>query len=132
MNFQCILDPYACLMYVASYVLKAEKGMSDLLRNAAKEVETQPVRPQLRKCGSVFLKNRQMSGQEGYNTLHLPLRMCSRKVIFVNISPPESRTGLLLPSKILEDKDDDDHDVCCKNMRDRYIARPESLEDLTC
>ena len=32
MDIQFILDPYACMMYIASYMLKSEKGMSELLR----------------------------------------------------------------------------------------------------
>ena len=37
MDIQFILDPYACVMYIASYMLKSEKGMSELLRQVSKE-----------------------------------------------------------------------------------------------
>ena len=31
---QYILDPYACVVYVMSYIGKAQRGMSKLLKNA--------------------------------------------------------------------------------------------------
>ena len=131
MDFQFIIDAYACLMYVASYVLKAEKGMSEILKQAAKEVERETVRVQLRKLGSAFLTNREVSAQEAvYRALSMPLRMCSRKVIFVNTDTPEKRIGLILPESLLHDKEEDDEDIRCKNMIDRYAARPNSLENL--
>ena len=37
MDIQFILDVYACAMYIVSYISKAQKGMSELLRKACKE-----------------------------------------------------------------------------------------------
>ena len=37
MDIQFILDPYTCVMYIASYMLKSEKGMSELLRQVSRE-----------------------------------------------------------------------------------------------
>ena len=37
MDIQFILDPYACVIYIASYMLKSEKGMSELLRQVSRE-----------------------------------------------------------------------------------------------
>ena len=34
-----LIDAYACVMYIISYVLKTEKGMGELLKQAAKEHE---------------------------------------------------------------------------------------------
>ena len=131
MDFQFIIDAYACLMYVASYVLKAEKGMSEILKQAAKEVQGETIRVQSRKLGSVFLTHREVSAQEAsYRGLSMPLRSCSRKVIFVNTDVPEKRIGLILPEKLLSDKDEDDEDIRCKNMIDRYAARPDMIHDL--
>ena len=39
MDIQFILDHYACVMYIASYMLKSEKGMSELLRQVSRDVE---------------------------------------------------------------------------------------------
>ena len=35
MDIQYVVSAYACVMYIASYVLKAEKGMGELLKQAA-------------------------------------------------------------------------------------------------
>ena len=40
MDIQYVIDAYACVMYIASYVLKAEKGMGELLKQATKELGT--------------------------------------------------------------------------------------------
>ena len=36
-DIQFVLDPYACAMYIVSYISKSQRGMSDLLNRAAKE-----------------------------------------------------------------------------------------------
>jgi hypothetical protein len=41
MDVQPILDPYACIMYVVSYITKDERDMSELLKDAKKEIEVQ-------------------------------------------------------------------------------------------
>ena len=38
MDIQYVINAYACVMYIASCVLKAEKGMGELLKQAAKEL----------------------------------------------------------------------------------------------
>ena len=82
MDIQYIVNAYACVMYVASYVLKAEKGMSKLLHDAAKEIDRETIRQQLRKLWSVFLINRQLSAQEAtYRVLSMALRKCSQTYI---------------------------------------------------
>ena len=57
MDIQYVIDAYACVMYITSYVLKAEKEMGELLKQAAKELEQGNIRQQLNKLGSVFLTN---------------------------------------------------------------------------
>ena len=57
MDIQYVINAYACVMYIASYVLKVEKGMGELLKQAAKELQQGNTRQQLKKLGSVFLTN---------------------------------------------------------------------------
>ena len=57
MDIKYVIDDYACVMHIASYVLKAEKGKGELLKQAAKELEQGNIRQQLNKLGSVFLTN---------------------------------------------------------------------------
>ena len=40
MDIQFVLDVYACAMYIVSYISKAQKGMSELLRRACDEKVT--------------------------------------------------------------------------------------------
>ena len=74
MDIQYIVNAYACVMYIASYVLKAEKGMGELLKQAAREMDQGNMRQQLNKLGSVFLTNCEVSAQEAvYRVLSMPL-----------------------------------------------------------
>ena len=74
MDIQYVVNAYACVMYIASYVLKAEKGMGELLKQAAREMEQGNTRQQLNKLGSVFLTNHEVSAQEAvYRVLSIPL-----------------------------------------------------------
>ena len=74
MDIQYVVNAYACVMYIASYVLKAEKGMGKLLKQAAQNLEQGNTRQQLNKLGSVFLTNCEVSAQEAvYRVLSIPL-----------------------------------------------------------
>ena len=99
MDIQFILDPYACVMYIAAYMLKSEGAMSDLLKRVSMECRGEEIKTQLRRMGSVFLTHREVSAQEAvYRILSLPLKLLSRKVIFINTSPKEERVSLLKPA----------------------------------
>ena len=88
-------------------------------------------RQQLNKLGSVFLTNREVSAQEAvYRVLSMPLRRCSRSAVFINTDNKESRDALLLPFSQLQKLDDDNEDVYCKNIIDRYSARPKHCKDM--
>ena len=132
MDIQYVINAYACVMYIASYVLKAEKGMGELLKQAAKELHQGNTRQQLNKLGSVFLTNREVSAQEAvYRVLSMPLRRCSRTTVFLNTDHKDSRDSLLLPFAQLQKLNDNDENVYCKNIIDRYAARPQILEDMS-
>ena len=132
MDIQYVINAYACVMYIASYILKAEKGMGELLKQAAKELQQGNTRQQLSKLGSVFLTNREVSAQEAvYRVLSMSLRKCSRTTIFINTDHKDSRDSLLLPFTQLQKINDDDENVYCKNIIDRYAARPQNLEDMS-
>ena len=60
----------------------------------------------------------------------MPLRRCSRTTIFLNTDHKDSRDSLLLPFTQLQKLDDNDENVYCKNIIDRYAARPEKLEHI--
>ena len=47
MDIQFVLDVYACAIYIVSYISKAQKGMSELLRTEARE-ENASIKQQVR------------------------------------------------------------------------------------
>ena len=64
MDIQFVLNAYACIMYVASYIMKTERSMGELLKRVAAEARTDELRTQLRKVGLAFLTHRDVSAQE--------------------------------------------------------------------
>ena len=128
-DVQYILDAYACVMYIAAYMTKSEQAMGELLKQVSKECRDDDIRSKLKRLGSVFLNNRELSAQEAaYRILSLPMQRKSRTVIFVNTDPKSERVAILKPSKDLEHKHNDDEDIFQKNIVVRYAVRPDSLE----
>ena len=87
MDIQFVLNAYACVMYVASYIMKTERSMGELLKRVAAEARTDELKTQLRKVGSA-LTHRELSAQEAvYRLLSIPMKQLSRSVVFVNTNP---------------------------------------------
>ena len=53
MDIQFVLDVYACAMYIVSYISKAQKGVSKLLRKACAEAKegNSTIKQQVRDIG---------------------------------------------------------------------------------
>ena len=135
MDIQFVTNVFACAMYIAAYVTKSQRGMSELLRKAADEAKLNDgsnIRQQLRAVGNKFLNAVEISAQEAcYILLQLCMRKSSREVIFVNTNLPEDRVFLLKPQSVIENMDDDDENVESRGLITRYEERPENLEN-TC
>ncbi len=56
-----VLNAYACVMYVASYIMKTDRAMGELLKLVAND---ENLKTQLKKVGSAFLTHREVSAQE--------------------------------------------------------------------
>lgn len=57
MDIQHVLDAYSCIMYIVSYISKAEREIGDLLKRVQKEAtegHQEPIK-QLRRLGNVYL-----------------------------------------------------------------------------
>lgn len=65
-DLQFVLDPYACAMYIVSYISKSQKGMSALLDQAAKEARegNLELKRQVRHIGNYFTNSVETSAQE--------------------------------------------------------------------
>ena len=71
--------------------------MSELLKKVAEESRRDDIKSKLKKVGSAFLNNREVSAQEAaYRRLSLLLKKASRKVVFVNAVPKDKRVFMLL------------------------------------
>ena len=66
-DVQYILDPYSCIMYILSYLNKPERELSLLLEQVSKEAKYDnnlDAKAALKKLGSAYLYNREVSAQE--------------------------------------------------------------------
>ena len=134
MDIQYVLDVYACAMYIVSYISKAQRGMSELLRNACEEAKSgnSTVKQQVRDIGNKFLNAVEISAQEAvYLALQLPLRRSSREVVFIPSSPPDERIQLLKSIDQIKELEDDSEEIETGSLVKRYIERPHSLESVT-
>ena len=134
MDIQFVLDVYACAMYIVSYISKAQKGMSELLRQACAEARkgNSNIKQQVRDIGNKFLNSVEISAQEAvYIVLQLPMKKSSRQVIFINTAPPNERVQLLKPINDILEMEDDCEEVYTGGLLQRYAKRPFTLEHLT-
>ena len=126
MDIQYITDPYSCVMYILSYISKAEHELSDILRHAQDELRQGNVdlKSEMKKLGNVYLDYREVSCQEAAHRMcNLHLKECSRAV--VNLPVDENATRMSLPLAQIEAKakaDENDDDIWFKSLVDRYQA----------
>ena len=133
LDIQYILDPYACAVYILSYITKGQRGMSKLLQKACDEVSTgnKDLKSKIRHIGNKFLNAVELSAQEAvYLVLQMPLRKSSREFQFINTCHPEERAFLLKPMEQLQELPDSSFDIECDNTIKRYQRRPKQLEEL--
>jgi hypothetical protein len=134
MDIQFVLDVYACAMYIVSYISKAQKGMSELLRRACAEAKegNANIKQQVRDIGNKFLNSVEISAQEAvYIVLQLPMRKSSRNVVFINTSPPAERVELLKPLSEIEKMSDESEEIHSGGLLKRYVERPDCLKNIT-
>ena len=126
MDLQFVCDPYACISYISAYVTKDERELSQMLKDAAKEMKNADVKSRLRKVGNVYLSNREISAQEAaYRLLSIPLKRCSSRMIWIPTDLPEDRIRILKPQSVLDELDEDDKEVYALSLVDKYQKRPD-------
>ena len=81
MDIQFVLDVYACAVYIVSYISKAQKGMSELLRKACAEAKegNSSIKQQVRDIGNKFLNSVEISAQEAVCILFYNFQ-CERRL----------------------------------------------------
>jgi len=133
MDIQYVLDPYACAVYILSYITKGQRGMSKLLEKACEEAKSgdKDIRNRVRHIGNKFLNAVEISAQEAvYLVLQMPLRRASRDFQFINTSNPEERIFLLKTMDKIKDLPDKSVDIESDNIIKRYQRRPRKLQNL--
>ncbi len=133
MDIQFVLDPYACAVYILTYITKGQRGMSKLLRKACEEAKegNRNIVNRVRHIGNKFLNAVEISAQEAvYLVLQMPLRRSSREFQFINTSDPDERTFLLKSMDKIKELPDNSCDIESDNIIKRYQRRPKQLENL--
>ena len=129
MDIQYVLDPYAVAMYIVSYITKSEREMGDLLKNAQREASegNNDAIQQLRKLGSVYLQNREISVMGAiYLICSMPLRNSTRNVIFLQTSSDGQKISL--PLEQLQANAGKSEQVWMPTQIEKYIGRPHSAK----
>ncbi|KAI4872883.1 hypothetical protein NFI96_009167 [Prochilodus magdalenae] len=132
MDIQFVVDAYSCIVYIISYISKAEREMGLLLSRTQKEATEQgnlDAKQALRKLGSVFLHNREVSAQESvYRLTNMSLKEASRKVQFIPTG--DNVVRMSLPLHVIQTRAeydaDDDQNIWMNSITDRYKCRPQT------
>ena len=134
MDIQFVLDPFSCIVYIISYISKAEREMGMLLRQTKLESEEGNLnaRQTMKAIGSAYLHHREVGVQEAvYRVCGLHMKECSRKVTFIPVG--ENPTRMTKPLSQIkrksgkqndENDNDDDDDIWMTNIIERYQSRP--------
>ncbi|XP_029949267.1 uncharacterized protein LOC115389839 [Salarias fasciatus] len=134
MDLSFVTDAYAVIVYIISYITKAEREIGLLLNNAQKEANKEgnlSAREALKKLGSVYLHNRDVCAQEAvYRLTNMHLKECSRKVVFVPTG--DNIVRMSLPLHVLKERasshDLSSDDMWMTSIVDRYRNRPDGGE----
>ena len=134
MDLQFILDPYACAVYVISYIGKSQRGMSKLLRDALMHLKSgnATIKERLRGIAYKFQSCSEVSAQEvSYHLISLPLSKCSRANVYINTNPANKRVRILKSKPVLLGMEQDSVDILLSGLIEHYMQRPDELEE-TC
>lgn len=137
LDVQFVVDAYSCIVYILSYISKREMAL--LLETCFKECLNRgntDSKAIMKKIGFMYIHNRELSAQESvYRVCSIPLKRCSRKVLFLPSGPNVVKLSLLL--SVLKNRsingDLDEDDIWMVSFIERYRARPDgSLFDYIC
>jgi len=131
MDIQYITDAYSCVMYIISYISKAEREMGVVLENVRKEAAEGNCDAQqaMKKIGGAYFRQREVSAQEAaYRVCGLHLNEASRKVQFVPVGDNQVRMSLPLNVIKMKANQLDDLNIWMPSLYDKYKARPITPE----
>ncbi|XP_062409039.1 uncharacterized protein LOC134100005 [Sardina pilchardus] len=138
MDIQYVTDAFSVVVYILSYITKAEQEMGLLLQRAQDESMNGNLdaKAAFKQLGSVYLHNREVSAQEAvYRLTHMHLKECSRDVQFIPVGDNPVRMSLplhVIQAKAQFQQSNDESSIWMTNVIERYKSRPqnEQFEDL--
>ncbi|XP_013383043.1 uncharacterized protein LOC106153597 isoform X2 [Lingula anatina] len=128
-DIQYIVDAYACICYIVSYISKKESEEGELLKAAQKEARqgnTEAVN-ELKTLGKVYITHREISVMEAiYRCTGMKLKCSSREVRW--IAADKDATRLSLPLNILKQQAKEKRldNIWAKSDLERYWHRPDN------
>lgn len=118
LDIQFVLDPFSCIVYVVSYISKAEREMGMLLKQTKIEAAegNMNAKQTMKKIGSAYLTHREVSVQEAvYQICNLRMRECSRKVIFIPVGENPTRLSKPLSHLKKKNQNDSEEEIAVQN-----------------
>ena len=115
-----------------SYIGKAQRGMSKLLKDAMLyyKVGDTTIKERLRGIAHRFQNYTEISAQEvSYHLQNLPLYKCSRANVYINTNPADKRVRILKSKPVLQGMPNDSEDILQPGLIEHYILRPDDLEN---
>ena len=134
MDLQIILDPYACAVYIISYIGKSQRGMSKLLRDALMHLKAgnATIKERLRGIAYKFqaVARYQLRRFLTISSVSLSLSVAGLMSTFTPILLI-NEVRILKSKPVLLGMEQDSVDILLSGLIEHYMQRPDELED-TC
>ena len=138
MDLQPVLDFFAVITYVTEYAYKPEPGDSDITK-ALEAVKGEDMKTQLKTVGNAYQTGRTMGEAEAYYKLVPSLTLVDSNVgvQFISLDKEEHKTKRVRratpqnrPEETIEVKDMEGSWVKQWDLQDKYLRRPDSLDNV--
>ena len=123
MDLGYVLHPYGAANYMCSYMLKGEKGMSQLMEKIHKESKEkgETMKQQVCRMGIEFMNKQEICAQRAvFLVLGMPLRSSSRSTTYIPTKRSEERVLMIKNSADLEMLEDDSKDFAHYSVIDCF------------
>ena len=124
MDIQPVINAYAAVMYVTSYLVKGDSRLSKLLREtkAACDAGGVSVGQRVRKVGNILMNSTEISAQQAvFLLLGMPLKHQSSATVWVPTTPCGERTFMLKSVEALAMLADGSTDIACNSNVDYFV-----------
>ncbi|CAF4915856.1 unnamed protein product [Pieris macdunnoughi] len=134
-DFQFIPEEYSCAAYVAEYVNKTNRGVSNLQRHIIEIMDEHPefnLYDITKNISINLLNHTEMTSQEAaWYLLREPLSKSSTVIVYIPTIWPVERHRIKKTMKELSELEDDSTDIWKENWFDKYEKRTEDLAGIS-